>query len=914
MMASTSKRPNLSVLFFNSNSIKGKLNEIKALNEVYKPDIVSICETKIDNTFDDNELFGQGYTVTRKDRTFHGGGVLVATNNNTLAGCVVTSVVGTGESIITSIKLSQHVKFNLITFYRPPQYSDLEELSSILEFDSQVPSIVIGDINLPDIVWKDGFGTVKLESNKFGFHKRALDIITSNNFKQLVSEPTHKKFNTLDLILINTILLDDLYVDHRVLPPISDHNAIILDIACDTFLPSKPSKPLPKYNYKRADFSKISVIYDELLNELPHIDCKNQWDRFTETVSLAKTHIPVLLTNPKNKAWITRDIIRLIRKRDRVFQRCKEYPTTENILLEKQLAKEVKTRVRKAKSDFLKLHITGQLSVGNTKPLYKFISNNRGHSNTICSLDGVDQNDIPNTLAQYFSSVFVTEEVDERDLPSISCNIAFPMANISVDIQGLIKLVDAMDRRKSSGPDKISAYFLQSMCKNVSSFSKCLRIIIDSSINSGFVPFEWRRASICPMFKGGKRNQAQNYRPISLTSLVSKMCEHIVNTAMWAHIEKNGILSDKQHGFRRGYNTTTQLLHVLHNSSKALDNKHKYHLVSFDFSKAFDKVPHSKLIHKLRQYKFNDNVICWIKNWLSDRTFSVKVNNFESDSFPVKSGVPQGSVLGPLLFLLYIDDMINTVKFSDCRLYADDSLLCFNETLHGPTALQEDVDAMQNWAHIWGMSFNVEKCVHLRVGREPQSIDLFLLGKKIPQRDSLKYLGLHIEATLKWHDHILNTTKKANKVLGLLRRSISEADSRTKLIAVNTVARPILEYASPVWSPYTKSLIGDIDRVHRRSIRWTYKLQKLDSVTETMELHKLQTLHDRRMDCDILFLRKIEFGDYKLKLENYVTFNDHFNTRGKTINPHFNTNGFRHSYFNRIRSDIKVFPAFDDAD
>lgn len=480
------------------------------------------------------------------------------------------------------------------------------------------------------------------------------------------------------------------------------------------------------------------------------------------------------------------------------------------------------------------------------------------------------------------------------------------MKPISVYQAGLEKLIMNMDKRKAAGPDCISPYLLQHFTLNIPSFLPCLTKVISSSIKESSVPTDWKNADIRPLFKGGRRDKPENYRPISLTSLISKMVEHVICTSMWSHINKHQLLVDSQHGFRSGYNTTTQLLHVIHKANEALDRKELYHLVSFDFSKAFDKVPHRKLILKLRYYCFNHKLISWIENWLNERKSFVSINGKQSEKISVVSGVPQGSVLGPLLFLLYINDMNDVIKYSECRLYADDSLLCFNETIHGQNALQQDVTAMECWASKWDMVFNVTKCVHITIGRT-LPINLQLAGTVIPHAAKMKYLGVYIQSTLKWDFHILTITKKANKTLGLLRRCLSEADSKTKLVSFNSITRPILEYASPVWSPYIKARIHDLDRVHRKAIRWIYYMDKLDSVTEMMNSNNIQSLSDRRDEIDTKFLRRIEFGDYDLDLGVYISFNSNFNTRGNSINPHFNTTQFQHCFFNRMRPQVKVY-------
>ena len=185
--------------------------------------------------------------------------------------------------------------------------------------------------------------------------------------------------------------------------------------------------------------------------------------------------------------------------------------------------------------------------------------------------------------------------------------------------------------------------------------------------------------------------------------------------------------------------------------------------------------------------------------------------------------------------------------------------------------------------------------------------DLWLGNMKIPQASEFKYLGVHINSRLCWKSHIASTIRKANSTLFLLQRGLVGAPTKVKMLSYTSIVRPILEYASQVWSPEFKTLSNQLEKVQRRAIRWAYKIHKFDSVSDAMQKHNITSLFDRRIEADIAFLRRLEFGDYQLKLSNYITGNTAHNTRHGTINPHFRTNVFRNSYYNRIRGEIKFY-------
>ena len=254
----------------------------------------------------------------------------------------------------------------------------------------------------------------------------------------------------------------------------------------------------------------------------------------------------------------------------------------------------------------------------------------------------------------------------------------------------------------------------------------------------------------------------------------------------------------------------------------------------------------------------------------------------------------------PLLILIFVNDMPLAVKGAACRLYADDTLLGMDVTECGSAGIQENISALYEWSVKWGMTFNPAKCVHMEVGREIPSFTLQLNGT-IPQSNSVKYLGVHIENNFKWHEHISIITKKANKALGLIRRTLFNTNCRTKLIAYNAVVRPILEYACQVWSPYNKSSIDMLETIQRRAIRWIFRLGQLDSVTECMESNNISTLEVRRQELDQNFIKRLEFGLYDLDINDYVSFNQTYCTRNGTIAPHFRLNQFKFSFYNRTR-------------
>ncbi len=279
---------------------------------------------------------------------------------------------------------------------------------------------------------------------------------------------------------------------------------------------------------------------------------------------------------------------------------------------------------------------------------------------------------------------------------------------------------------------------------------------------------------MAPVFKKGDRSDPANYRPISLTCILCKIMEHIVSSSIVKHFTELGISYDLQHRFREKRSCETQLVMLIEELYQTIHSRKQVDLILLDFSKAFDKVSHEKLLLKLSHYGIRGKTLKWVKSFLDNRTQSVVVNGSQSASIPVPSGVPQGSVLGPLLFLAYINDLPQNVQ-SRVRLFADDTAVYLTiATQQDSQTLQDDLLALEIWEQKWDMHFNPSKCqvIHITKCKKPIDTTYYLHNTKLQATTNAKYLGVAISDDLSWNTHIDNITKKANQTLGFLRRNI----------------------------------------------------------------------------------------------------------------------------------------------
>jgi ribonuclease P/MRP protein subunit RPP40 len=384
-------------------------------------------------------------------------------------------------------------------------------------------------------------------------------------------------------------------------------------------------------------------------------------------------------------------------------------------------------------------------------------------------------------------------------------------------------------------------------------------------------------ANVAPVYKKGARSDPANYRPISLTCILCKTLEHIVSSSITKHFTKNDMFYELQHGFREKRSCQTQLLMLVDDILKSLTLKSQVDLILLDFSKAFDMVNHEKLLYKLHFYGVRGQTLKWIKAFLDNRSQSVVVSGSTSGTIPVSSGVPQGSVLGPLLFLIYINDLPDSVKHSKVRLFADDTAIYISLTVSSHSSLlQQDLHQLELWEEKWDMKFNPSKCQVLQITRRetPIPTQYILHNTTLQTVPSAKYLGITISHNLSWNEHIDNITKKANQTLGFLRRNIKVHSERLKSQAYKTLVRPQLEYSSTVWSPHTGTLIDQLESVQRRAARWVKRdFGRTSSVDNMLSSLNWRTLALRRIDQRLVMFYNIIHNQVAIPLPDYLKSN-----------------------------------------
>ena len=425
------------------------------------------------------------------------------------------------------------------------------------------------------------------------------------------------------------------------------------------------------------------------------------------------------------------------------------------------------------------------------------------------------------------------------------------------------------------------------------------------SLHTARIPSDWKVHKITPVFKSGNKNSVQNYRPISLLSSVSKVLEKLIYDKVLDFLYPS--FSTSQFGFLPGQSSLQQLLIFLNDIHNNSLNHLQTNVVYLDFRKAFDTVPHDRLLNKLWSMGVNGDIWLWFKSYLSSRRQVVSVNSNLSASLPVHSGVPQGSILGPLLFLIFINDLPSFAQVAKLLLYADDTkCYSFSSPIQSLAIcdLQADLNNLFHWS-VSNISFNSAKSTYLCFtnSKTPTAVDLFLDGQTISKSHSHKDLVVIISDDLTWSSHYTYLVSKALKTLGLVKRSVgSSATAQVRKSLYLILIRSQLSYCSPIWRPHLHKDIMLLESVQRKATKWILNDYKLDYRSRLSSLQLLPLMMSFEIADIVFFLSSLKAPSPAFDISHYVHFStSHTRSSGLKLQHRLSHNNLsRHYYFNRL--------------
>ena len=584
----------------------------------------------------------------------------------------------------------------------------------------------------------------------------------------------------------------------------------------------------------------ITTYHNEQFKlDLEADNTNSTWETFKEVLyNITRKHIPQKTIRQNNKLpWVNTTIRRLTRRRKRARVKAKKTMKNADWKRYHKLTKDLKKQLREAHNDY----VTGIFSDGTTRGINKkawtYIKSKRRDNIEIPPLKNKhgalcdEAQEKADILSKQYQSVFSRDNAKDKT-PNPTYNIP-SMPDINIDDNGILKLLRDINTQKSVGPDLIPNRVLKECCAEL---TPILGAIFRKSLALGQLPSDWLKANVIGIYKKGQKCEPSINRPVSLTSVTCKLMEHIIYSQVMRHYTKhnfiNGVL---QHGFLKGLSCDTQLVTTVEELQRGLDRKTQYDVIVLDFQKAFDKVSHHHLLRKLHASGVRGKLHQWMSTYLTQRTQRVVVDGAMSQEARVLSGVPQGTVLGPLLFLTYINDITNDIK-GQIRLFAGDALLYHPiKTEADGCVLQGDLNSLHRWSKRWKMAFNTTKCHVLHITRNRRVIrhQYNIGGTVLAPVEHHPYLGIELDNKLCWKQQVTNVRSKGTRTLNMVRRNFTKGtkpDTRNQIYT--SLVRPVLEYGSLVWDPYQQVRIQQIEAVQNKAARYVHQdWQRTSSVT-----------------------------------------------------------------------------------
>ena len=702
-------------------------------------------------------------------------------------------------------------------------------------------------------------------------------------YGQYVLCPTRRD-NTLDLFITNN---DRLVVNaSSTKTPLSDHNMVDVMLSENPLSEEKSNVPnFDQDDFRSLDFNNADI--DRIKNMLSDID----WNVLRGHCSFEE--FPILFTDtllqicqicvPQKKINSGRPkaFNALRRKKKRVLARY-------NALLSKDNSNPEHVATIKSKLALICYDIKDEINKNldqkealavsriKTNPKYfysyaKSLSKIKSSISMLFSTDGTIINDpskMADILQDQFTSVFSNPNdpnVKPPDFESPPIEATNGL-EFYISDEHIIAAINNISSNAASGPDGIPAVLLKSCPRELCT---PIKLIWAESFAKGDIPSFYKQACISPIYKSGNRAEATNYRPISLTSHIIKIYERYLREIMVEFIEKNSLLCNNQHGFVSGKSCLTQLLSHFDDILLGLTAGADTDAIYLDFAKAFDKVDHQLLLQKLRRYGFHERLITWIESFLVDRYQQVVISGHSSYLSKVLSGVPQGSVLGPLLFILFINDMECCVKHSTIRFFADDTRIL--KHIHSSIdvdLLQQDLNSVILWAKENNMALHEDKFEYIVHRHSPNSLLLQLpfisehfvytvsSDKQLRPVSTLKDLGVTVSSNLSWSPQVNKIATKARSIASWALSAFKARDKTTMLTLYKSLVRSQLEYCCPLWNCHKVADIQVLEGVQKSFTSRIWGLQHLN-YWQRLKALKLMSLQRRRERYILIHMWKI---------------------------------------------------------
>ena len=812
---------------------------IEAFQAEHHLDFFGICETALTSDITNESIFIDGFSpdpirADKADDTRNGGVCLYFRENLPVKSR--PDLASIPETLVAEIKLNRKKIFFVLSYRHPStpleEFCDyVKSLETIYEnINRENPSVTIisGDFNARSpLFWEND--TQTKEGEIFS------NFLISNNMEELINEPTHVRDNgsqsCIDLICTDQPYL---FVDTGVLPsldPHSKHN--IIQGQLNFHSPSPPP-------YKRRIWDYTNAKIECIKNSLKDMDWNQLFYRlnvdqmalvFTDIVlDIFSKNIPnkIVTCHDRDAPWITPQVKTAIKRNNRVYSKWNKggrKPEGRPKVVEVQkvtneFIREAKNTYHEKLGNLLSDPSTGQKHFWSA---FKKLSNKKKTTNIPPIIENVYISNF-SQKASLFNEYFADQctIIDNGSvLPPLNIRTSSQLSDIKIDPDKIVEIILSLNAKKAHGCDGISMAMLK-LCPD--EIAVPLSIIFQRCVSNGMFPDSWKLANVQPIHKKNDRQIKSNYRPISLLPLCGKILEKIIFDQVYSFLDKNRLISSMQSGFRPGDSCIFQLISITSEIYRNFEKHDETRAVFLDISKAFDKVWHDGLIHKLKCNGISGNLLAFFENYIHNRHQRVTLNGTESDWRSISAGVPQGSVLGPLLFLIYINDLTENIK-SQMRLFADDSFVFTPvkkvEVSH--EQLVNDLETVSNWGYQWKMVFNPDitkqavEVIFSVKKKKPFHPELKFNDIPVAREDYTKHLGLFLDSRLNFSKHITEAIRKATKGLSLMKYLSKYVSRKVLALCYKLYVRPHLDYGDVIYHNQRQDLMTLIEQVQYKA-------------------------------------------------------------------------------------------------
>ncbi|HKQ20670.1 MAG TPA: reverse transcriptase family protein [Nitrososphaeraceae archaeon] len=859
----------LRLFYTNIRSFKPKLDYLSFLVDLKEYDIFLFTETWLDSKFDDACLSKhREFEFFRVDNG--AGGICALVNKKfcpTLTDAVTYKTSGL-TFLILDLLLPNSLR--IIAVYFSPKstksFDNVRKLCDTLGTYINSHCIIVGDFNMPEINW---FTRSNTDSRSI----MLLDLGKNCSLNQIINSPTRGS-NILDLIFLpNSFTKYSLNISAPI--PRCDHNSInlMIDLPSPRNLSHYNNQCISStYNFSKADWHSLNIYFSNI-NWKTIFNCNDIdliYSRFIAIIHQGLSlHIPEEnCANHSQKIPIY--LKRLADYRNLLWNNC-HYPKVRKKFI--NVSASLTKKLNKFYGNIERKAIK-------KRSLYSYVRKiTKPNFVPPCIIHNTERHYTPKAkceiFAHHFHNIFNMQD-KSATLDIIDNDIKFDHNLIFISNYSVFEMLKKLPAKVNTAPDHLPSIVLKECAL---SLALPIATILRKSFYLGKLPCQWKQSIVIPLHKNGSKNLANNYRPISLTCTISKLAESCIYEEMLGFIESRSIIPSIQHGFRKKHSVINSLLESTDDWSNAIDKKNCIDCFYLDFKKAFDSVSHTRLLTKLENYGFTGLCLQWIKNFLEGRTFVVKINNELSTPRPMSKGVPQGSILGPFLFNLYVADIVE--KFNDDavikKMFADDlkAYIEFDslniQSKH--QSLCNFLSHISNWSIDNDLPISIEKSRIFYIGTQNPKLKYCINNIDIPVADyHIRDLGLLITSDLNWKTHIKTKCNSAIRKWYMFMRALKSTNPNLLITLYKTYIRPIIEFGSEIFNNYNNSTMLLIETVQKKITRHIfYRCNISDQIpcyNDRLKYLNLEPLKIRRNRTDLRTYQKILSGKLIINPKN----------------------------------------------